>query len=286
MAASVTPLRDNGNTLDDAAFPRLCEFFRKNGVDGIFALGTTGEGILLSFAERKRVAELFVANAESLKVAIHCGALSTRETAALCEHAASIGAASAFVMAPPGIALDQSSLLAHFSAAARACAPLPFYLYEFAGRVGYSLPLSVISQLREIAPNLRGLKVSTTPWEKFQPFMIPGLEILAGPEAFIAPALAAGANGAISGLASGFPDVVAAHVKNPNAADSARITQLRTSLNALPFNSAIKAVLARRGVPIAPDVRAPLRTLAPAEWDQLDGILNEWNASSSPARAR
>ena len=44
-AASVTPLRDAGGKLDDDAFAPLVDFFVASGLDGIMALGTSGEGI-------------------------------------------------------------------------------------------------------------------------------------------------------------------------------------------------------------------------------------------------
>ena len=44
----------------------------------MLALGTTGEGILLSLDERRRAAEAFVAAVASLTVA-HCGAQTTAD---------------------------------------------------------------------------------------------------------------------------------------------------------------------------------------------------------------
>jgi len=38
------------------------------------------------------------------------------------------------VIAPPYFALDCAELVEHFAAAAASCAPLPFYLYEYAQR--------------------------------------------------------------------------------------------------------------------------------------------------------
>jgi len=61
LAAAATPLKDGGASLDEDAFRPLVEFLAAAGLDGLLALGTTGEGILLSVDERKRVAELFVA---------------------------------------------------------------------------------------------------------------------------------------------------------------------------------------------------------------------------------
>ena len=64
--------------------------------------------------------------------------------------------------------------------AAEACAPLPFYAYEFAARSGYPIPLGVIERLRRRAPNLVGLKVSDRPWEKLEPYLLEGLDVFIG----------------------------------------------------------------------------------------------------------
>src|SRR5918996_2596795 len=128
LAAALTPLRDGGARLDEDAFGPYVEFLAASGLDGALALGTTGEGILLSAAERKRVAELFVAG--PLAVAVHCGAQTTADTVELASHAAEAGAAAVAVIGPPYFAYDDEALVAHFSAAAHACDPVPFYVYE------------------------------------------------------------------------------------------------------------------------------------------------------------
>ena len=89
LAAAVTPLRDDGAALDEEAFRPYLDFLSAGGLDGILALGTTGEGILLSAAERRRAAELFVDG--PLPTIVHCGAQTTAETVALAEHAAASG---------------------------------------------------------------------------------------------------------------------------------------------------------------------------------------------------
>ena len=60
LAAAVTPLRDGGRRLDEDAFGPVADFLAAGGLDGILALGTTGEGILLSADERRRAAELYL----------------------------------------------------------------------------------------------------------------------------------------------------------------------------------------------------------------------------------
>ena len=174
------------------------------------------------------------------------------------------------MIAPPYFPLDERALEDHFAAAAAACAPLPFYLYEFAARSGYPVPLAVVERLRERSPNLRGLKVSDKPWEAVEPYLLEGLDVFVGAEALVDRGLANGASGAVSGLAAVYPEVVAALVREPTEEHSAEAERLRTSLDRFPLQSAAKVVVARRGVPIRADVRAPIRQLTPTELEELD----------------
>jgi dihydrodipicolinate synthase/N-acetylneuraminate lyase len=270
LAAAVTPLRDEGAALDEGAFEPYVDYLAAGGLDGLLALGTTGEGILLSLDERRRAAELFISAAGGrLQVAVHAGAQTTADTTALAAHAVKAGADAVAVIGPPYYALDEESLLAHFTAAAKASEPLPFYLYEFKARTGYSIPLSLVERLREAAPNLRGLKVSNQPFEAVEPYLGNGLDAFVGAEGLIGRGLDGGAAGAVSGLAAAFPELVA-RVVHEREGDPAPV---RAALERFPFHSALKHVLARRGLPVREDVRAPLRTLTDAERDELDRWL-------------
>ena len=276
IAASVTPLRDGGEAVDVEAIEPLVAELARGGVDGILALGTTGEGILLSTAERRAVAEAFVrAGAGRLTIMVHCGAQTTSATAALSAHAAEIGAAAVAVIGPPYYEPDDRALVEHFRAAAAACAPLPFFVYELAARSGYAVPPSVIEELRGKAPNLVGLKVSDTPWEKFEPYLLDGLRIFVGPEGLIARGMAAGAVGAVSGLAAAFPEAVAAEVRNPSTEGSRAVGELRAAMNGFPFQAALKRVLVRRGVPMVEVSRRPLRGLTPSEVEEVDRLAEQ-----------
>jgi len=263
LAAALTPLREGGARLAEDAFGAYVEFLAAGGLDGVLALGTTGEGILLSIAERKRVAELFVQG--PLPVAVHCGAQTTADTVELAGHAAEAGAAAVAVIGPPYFALDDAALLAHFEAAARACSPLPFYLYEFARASGYAVPPAVIERLCERVPNLVGMKVSDAPWDAFRPYLLEGLDVFVGPEALIAQGLEHGAAGAVSALASALPELV--------VAVDPRLEEIRAAVERFPRHAALKRVAARRGLPIREDVRAPLRGLTGEERDAVDAWL-------------
>lgn len=275
LAAALTPLRDGA--FDEDAVDPYVGFLAGHGLDGILVLGTTGEGVLFSPDERREIASAFLeAGRDRLQVAVHAGAQTTADTAALAEHAAVIGADAVAVIAPPYFALDEEELLLHFAAAARACSPLPFYLYEFADRSGYAIPLPVIERLRERAPNLAGLKVSDTPWERLEPYLLEGLDVFVGPEALIPRGVARGAVGAVSGLAASFPDAVVALVREPTGDAGERAGALRSALQRLPFHAASKTVLGLRGVPVSPEVRAPLRGLTADERAEVERIVAAW----------
>ena len=271
LAASVTPLRDNGGAVDEDAFAPLVDFYVRAGLDGVLALGTAGEGILLSVDERRRVADLFLQAADRrLQLAVQCGAQTTADTVALAAHAAEVGADAVVVIPPPYFKLDERAQHAHLLAAATACAPVPFYVYEFAATSGYAVAPAVLERLRDEAPNLAGLKVSDTPFASFRTYLLPGFDVFVGPEALIHDGLAAGAVGAVSALASAFPEQVARVVGKPSPEGAARLGELRAFVERFPRQAALKRLLGARGVPVREDVRAPLRGLTPDECEELD----------------
>src|SRR5207244_10683546 len=124
LAAALTPLAEGGETLDETAFEPYVDFLAAGGLDGLLALGTTGEGFLLPPERRRRAAELFLeAAGDRLDVAVHCGAQSTADTVRLAAHAAEAGVAAVAVIAPPSFRLDDEAHAASHSAQVEAHTP-------------------------------------------------------------------------------------------------------------------------------------------------------------------
>jgi dihydrodipicolinate synthase/N-acetylneuraminate lyase len=262
IAAAVTPLKDGGLSIDSDAFEGLVGFLANGGIDGLLACGTTGEGVLLSVEERQHVAEAFLAaRPDDFQVAVHAGAQTTRDTVALAAHAREIGADAVAVIAPPYYSLGSREVFAHLRSAADACDPLPFYVYEFAARSGYPIPVDVIEQLRREQTNVIGLKVSDRPFDAIEPYLIDGMDVFIGSEPLVRAGMERGAVGAVSGLASAWPEVVAALVHDHSPEAHLRVTELREGLEGIPFQAALKQVLTDRGVLRSADVRPPLRGL-------------------------
>ena len=277
IAAAVTPMRDGGRHLDDEAFEPLVRSLVEGDIDGLLACGTTGEGVLLSVGERRRVAESFLAARPSgFQVAIHAGAQTTSDTVALAAHALDVGADAVAVIAPPYFPLDVEELTRHFVQVANACDPLPFYLYEFAGRSGYAIPIDVIARVRERSPNLRGLKVSDTPFSAVEPYLaIEGMDVFVGNEPLVLEGMERGAIGAVSGLATAFPSITAALVHDRSERAGEQVDLLRSRLQGIPFHAAMKEVLVARDVLSSPDVRAPLRGLTDDERSTVVALARE-----------
>jgi dihydrodipicolinate synthase/N-acetylneuraminate lyase len=270
IVAAITPLTDDGTTVATDAIAPYATFLESHGADGVFACGTTGEGILLSLDERRVVAEAF-RDALSGDLIVHAGAQTTADTCALAAHAGEIGADAVAVIPPPYFSLDDDALTAHFVAAARAAAPLPFFCYAFTARSGYPLPVAVIRRIAESVDNLAGLKVSESPFDRVAPYLELGLPVLIGNEPLIPDGVAHGAIGTVSGMSSAFPDVVRAAVDAADDEAAARLRTLRAAMEASgQFIAAAKHVLRLRGVPVSTSMRAPLRPLTAAEASALD----------------
>ena len=207
VAAALTPLRDGGAALDEAAFEPYVDFLAGGGVDGILALGTTGEGILLRrpSAGGQRSSSSRPPRAV-LGVAVHCGAQTTAETVALAAHAAEAGADAVAVIAPPFFPLDEARARGAFRGGRRGLrAGRLLRLRVRACAAATRCPCAVIERLRERAPNLRGLKVSDRPWETVEPYLLDGLDIFVGAEALVARGLARRCRRSGLGPRSGLP---------------------------------------------------------------------------------
>jgi len=279
IAASVTPLKDGGRGLDTMAFAPLTAFLTEGGVDGVLACGTTGEGVLLSVAERRTATELFVDNRpKGFQVAVHAGAQTTADTVALAAHALDVGADAVAVIAPPYFPLDEEELLRHLRSAANAADPVAFYVYEFAGRSGYVIPPGVLERLRADAPNVVGMKVSDSPFEAVRPYLGLGLDVFIGNEPLALEGMAAGAVGCVSGLAAAFPEITTALVHDRSDVAHRQVGMLRDRLVGIPFHAALKEVLVARDVLLRADVRPPLRGLTDGERTLVLALATELGA--------
>jgi dihydrodipicolinate synthase/N-acetylneuraminate lyase len=85
-------------------------------------------------------------------------------------------------------------------------------------------------------------------------------------------------------VAAAFPEAVVALVREPTPPRVALVDALRTALSQHPFQAAVKAGLRHRGVPVRPDVRAPLRPLTDDALERLHGEFERLLAAEAMPR--
>ena len=74
----------------------------KNGLQGVFINGSSGEGYMLTEDERMKLAERWMEVApQGFKVIVHVGSTCVKSSKRLAEHAQKIGAWGIGAMAPP-----------------------------------------------------------------------------------------------------------------------------------------------------------------------------------------
>lgn len=92
MPALITPLDKSGNVKKDTV-KKLVDHYLAAGVDGFYAVGGTGEGVLLTLEQRKAMAEAAIeATAGRGKVIVHTGAINSLEVLELTKFATAAGA--------------------------------------------------------------------------------------------------------------------------------------------------------------------------------------------------
>jgi 4-hydroxy-tetrahydrodipicolinate synthase len=156
----ITPFFDD-NSVDEPVLRQLVDFYVGASVQGLFALGSSGQGPVLSEAERKAVAEIILdQNAGRVPAIIHVGCADTPTTVALAKHAADSGA-DAIGVIPPYYYCDapQSAILEHFKAVSDA-AGLPIFIYENPKYCGISISPEFGVQLKKEVPLIRAMKVA------------------------------------------------------------------------------------------------------------------------------
>lgn len=282
MPAMVTPFDERGE-VDLRAAEAVVDRFVEAGVDGISALGSTGEFSHLDGAERRRFAEELVGIvAGRVPLVVGVGATGTREAVALTRHAAEIGADGVLAVSPFYWKVGEEALFRHFAAVAEA-ADIPVLVYNFPMLTGIDLSPALVARIARECPNARGIK-DTVKESSHSAAVIreakearPDFVVLAGFEDQILPTMLAGGDGSICGLANVAPELFVELVRAAGSGDletAARLHRRVLSLMSLatlsdPPIGAIKAAMNVLGVPISLAVRGPA---LPAPEEAREGI--------------
>lgn len=255
------------------------------GVHGIFALGTNGEGYILSETEKERVLETVIEEtAGRVPVYAGTGAVSTRDTIRLSQRAKAMGADILSVITPWFAAASQEELIEHYRTVARAV-DMPIVLYNIPVRTGNALSPATVEKLSEV-DNIVGVKDSSGNFDNMLQYIERtrdrNFAVLSGNDSLILWNLLAGGSGGIAGCANVFPKNMAAiyeaFVRGDLERAKACQDNIRAFRNCFRFgnpNTVVKTAVAMLGYPVG-KCRKPFDRISEEGLQAMEQVLLQY----------
>jgi len=279
--ALVTPMRGGELARDD--LESLVNTQIEGGINGIVAVGTTGESPTLSHEEHLEVIARAVRVAHGrVPITAGTGSNATSEAIGLVREADKAGADAHLQVAPYYNKPSQEGLFRHFSAIA-AETERPVILYSIPGRCGIEIGIETLARLHEKHPHIIGIKEaggSTDRVAQIRQQLGPCFLILSGDDSMTLPFLCMGAHGVISVASNLVVDdleKMVAQAGAGNLSDAGEIARryypLFRDLFLEPNPVPIKHALKRAGLISSEEVRLPLCPMAEATRTRLDQTL-------------
>jgi 4-hydroxy-tetrahydrodipicolinate synthase len=198
MTALITPMRDGAVDFD--ALGRLVEWQIADGVDGLVAVGTTGESATLDMKEHVDVIAHVVKTARGrVPVVAGAGGNATREALALTAASEQAGAGALLHVTPYYTRPTQDGMVRHFEAIARST-KLPVILYNVPSRTAVDLLPDAVERLAAI-DNIVAIKEATGNLMRATELIArvgDRVAVLSGDDGTAFPLYAVGARGVIS----------------------------------------------------------------------------------------
>jgi len=280
-------------SLDRAGMARLVDYQINGGVDGIFVLGTNGEGPCLRDAVRREVCEVAVEAARG-RVPVIAGVLQP-STARIIDDMALLAdtGIAAFVATSPfyfgGYNADE--LVSHYRRLADAT-DLPILIYNIPQNTKVPITADAVLKIAE-DPRIAGIKDSSGNWAEVQRLILErpreDFVILQGNQQMAAISLVLGADGLVPGFANVHPRLMSdlyVAVKRGTVAEAFGIQKQVDAFLRIRGRATLhgtKLLAAHLGL-IEPHVTAPLPRMTPDESTRyLDSCLSAGFPTRVPA---
>lgn len=277
----ITPFDESG-VIDYGKMKHNLEKWGKTDLDGIVVLGSNGEFVYLTEAEKLEVIQFAVNNfTKAKKIIAGVSCESTAETIETAKKAAALGVDAVLVLPPHYYrgAMKDEILYGYFTDVADS-SPVPVMLYNMPGNTGINLSSALIARLSN-HPNIAGVndtggnivQLAETVRDTDDNF-----SVFAGNTGYLMPALAVGARGATLALANILPQECCDLVKlvRENRYEEAKALQLKLlKINTLVTGkygvSGLKAAMAMLGY----EGGVPRKPLKPATEEAREEIKAE-----------
>jgi 4-hydroxy-tetrahydrodipicolinate synthase len=283
-----TPFTASGD-LDLESLKRVVDLALKAGVDGMTALGVTGEVARLGERERGAIVETVATHVNRrAKVIVGASADGVRTCIEYSREAKTLGADAVMVSPPRMLKLNTESVVSHYKALADAV-DLPIVVQDYPPISGFAMEAGLLARIAREIPPARTIKLEDppTPFKTTRILAAAGetkVAILGGlGGVFLLEELMAGASGVMTGFA--YPEVLVKVVSLYRAGridDAADVFYRFVPLMRFEFQEGIgmairKEVLRRRGVLANAATRAPGPTLDDSTRAALDRVI-AWTA--------
>lgn len=284
LPALLTPMSADGTKVNYETLPALVEFLLANGADGFFVCGGSGEGLLLSFEERRKVLETVVDQVQSRAAIIaHIGALATQDAQALAAHAETLNVDAVAAVPPVYFRVDDDALYEHYRLIAAAAPHTPLWVYQIPSATGVNINVDKMRRLLEI-DTVSGIKYSSyNLYDLANILALPqGVNVLSGFDEVLVAALSMGAHGAIGSTYNVMPATFSRIYRAVQAGDWATAQALQQRANrviqallTVPLIPGMKAILSERGYPCG----GPRRPLPPLDEETTRAYLERVDAA-------
>jgi 4-hydroxy-tetrahydrodipicolinate synthase len=219
ITAMITPFDAKGE-VDYGKLKAIVEEQVAAGVEGICAVGTTGESPTLSHEEHHKVIEKTIEFANGkVTIVAGTGANSTSEAISLTKAVIEAGGADASLQVTPYYNKPNAEgLYRHFMTVADL--GLPVILYNVPGRAGREIPLDVVARLAS-HPNIVAIKEAAGSVDRVSAIknMLPDFTVLSGDDSLAVPMISVGAEGVISVASNVIPKEMGDMVRFAMAGD-------------------------------------------------------------------
>jgi 4-hydroxy-2-oxoglutarate aldolase len=280
------PLTTPFDSDDRLSLPRLrqnLERYNATRLAGYVVTGSTGEAILLSWAETEELWAAVVESADADKILIAgTAAETTKETILRTRRAADLGYEVALVRTPHYYQSQMTpDVLADFYRRVADASPIPILIYSIPQYTGITVEAPLVERLSE-HPNIAGIKDSSGSVQRAMEMVSVArnnFRVLVGSASTFFAALMVGASGGILALADALPEECVELYELSSAGKIAKARALQERL--IPASKALvsrwgatsmKYALDRLGYYGGP-VREPLRPLGEDVRREIDELL-------------
>lgn len=228
----------DGDGIDTARIAQLVKKLIADGVHGLYVGGSSGEMVLCSIEERKRLLETVKDSCGDLAVIAHVGCLSTKDTLELARHAKECGADAVSSVTPLYYKYSFDEVKNYYRSIAEA-SELPVIIYNIPGLTGTAYGYDQLCELLEIE-GVMGMKFTSSDFFLLNRLVntYPEKVFYNGSDEMLLSGLAAGAHGGIGTTYNFQPDIM---VKIYDLARAERLDEAREAQSVA--NKAIATVL-------------------------------------------